>query len=115
MKIVLYINLLRFISSITVAIYGTHIHHYFYCSSTGLPDPFAKVQVDGTGQVYSTEISKSSLDPKWNAHYDLFLGRGDSVTITVWNQRKIHKGSGFLGCVRIPAQTIQSLKGAGCK
>ncbi|KAH8413862.1 hypothetical protein KR222_010508 [Zaprionus bogoriensis] len=78
-----------------------------------LPDPFAKVQVDGTGQVYSTEISKSSLDPKWNAHYDLFLGRGDSITITVWNQRKIHKGSGFLGCVRIPALTIQSLKGAG--
>ncbi|TDG40897.1 hypothetical protein AWZ03_012675 [Drosophila navojoa] len=79
----------------------------------GLPDPFAKVQVDGTGQVYSTEISKSSLDPKWNAHYDLFLGRGDSITITVWNQRKIHKGSGFLGCVRIPAATIQSLKGTG--
>ncbi|XP_068144787.1 LOW QUALITY PROTEIN: E3 ubiquitin-protein ligase Smurf1 [Drosophila tropicalis] len=78
-----------------------------------LPDPFAKVQVDGTGQVYSTEISKSSLDPKWNAHYDLFLGRGDAITITVWNQRKIHKGSGFLGCVRIPAVTIQSLKGAG--
>ncbi|XP_062127814.1 E3 ubiquitin-protein ligase Smurf1 [Drosophila sulfurigaster albostrigata] len=78
-----------------------------------LPDPFAKVQVDGTGQVYSTEISKSSLDPKWNAHYDLFLGRGDCITITVWNQRKIHKGSGFLGCVRIPALTIQSLKGAG--
>ncbi|XP_030388447.1 E3 ubiquitin-protein ligase Smurf1 [Scaptodrosophila lebanonensis] len=78
-----------------------------------LPDPFAKVHVDGTGQVYSTDISKSSLDPKWNAHYDLFLGRGDAITITVWNQRKIHKGSGFLGCVRIPAGTIQSLKGAG--
>ncbi|XP_037944611.1 E3 ubiquitin-protein ligase Smurf1 isoform X2 [Teleopsis dalmanni] len=78
-----------------------------------LPDPFAKVQVDGTAQVYSTDISKSSLDPKWNAHYDLFLSRGDAITITVWNQRKIHKGSGFLGCVRIPAPTIQSLKGAG--
>ncbi|KAH8402223.1 hypothetical protein KR009_010494 [Drosophila setifemur] len=78
-----------------------------------LPDPFAKVQVDGTGQTYSTEISKSSLDPKWNAHYDLFLGIGDAITITVWNQRKIHKGSGFLGCVRIPAFNIQSLKGAG--
>ncbi|XP_073812286.1 SMAD specific E3 ubiquitin protein ligase [Musca autumnalis] len=78
-----------------------------------LPDPFAKVQVDGTGQVYSTDISKSTLDPKWNAHYDLFLGRNDSITITVWNQRKIHKGSGFLGCVRIPSETIQRLKGAG--
>ncbi|XP_005187435.2 E3 ubiquitin-protein ligase Smurf1 [Musca domestica] len=78
-----------------------------------LPDPFAKVQVDGTGQVYSTDISKSTLDPKWNAHYDLFLGRNDSITITVWNQRKIHKSSGFLGCVRIPSETIQRLKGAG--
>ncbi|XP_032589924.1 E3 ubiquitin-protein ligase Smurf1 [Drosophila grimshawi] len=78
-----------------------------------LPDPFARVQVDGTGQTYNTEISKSSLDPKWNAHYDLFLGRGDSITITVFNQRKIHKGGGFLGCVRIPAVTIQSLKGTG--
>ncbi|EDV37005.1 uncharacterized protein Dana_GF11657 [Drosophila ananassae] len=78
-----------------------------------MPDPFAKVQVDGTGQVYTTDISKSSLDPKWNAHYDLFLGIGDAITITVWNQRKIHKSSGFLGCVRIPAFNIQSLKGAG--
>ncbi|XP_075168551.1 SMAD specific E3 ubiquitin protein ligase [Haematobia irritans] len=78
-----------------------------------LPDPFAKVQVDGTGQVYSTDTSKSTLDPKWNAHYDLFLGRSDCITITVWNHRKIHKGSGFLGCVRIPSDTIQRLKGAG--
>ncbi|XP_054739054.1 E3 ubiquitin-protein ligase Smurf1 [Anastrepha obliqua] len=78
-----------------------------------LPDPFAKVQVDGTAQVYTTDISKSSLDPKWNAHYDLFVGSNDAVTITVWNQRKIHKASGFLGCVRIPADSIQRLKGMG--
>ncbi|XP_067626943.1 E3 ubiquitin-protein ligase Smurf1 [Eurosta solidaginis] len=78
-----------------------------------LPDPFAKVQVEGTSQVYTTDISKSSLDPKWNAHYDLFVGSNDAVTITVWNQRKIHKASGFLGCVRIPAESIQRLKGMG--
>uniref|UniRef100_W8C5H1 E3 ubiquitin-protein ligase SMURF1 n=3 Tax=Ceratitis capitata TaxID=7213 RepID=W8C5H1_CERCA len=78
-----------------------------------LPDPFAKVQVDGTAQVYTTDVSKSSLDPKWNAHYDLFVGSADAVTITVWNQRKIHKASGFLGCVRIPSHSIQSLKGMG--
>lgn len=78
-----------------------------------LPDPFAKVVVEGTGQVYTTDISKSSLDPKWNAHYDLFLGRGDVIKITVWNERKIRKGGGFLGCVRIPAPIIQNLKGAG--
>uniref|UniRef100_A0A1B0AP27 E3 ubiquitin-protein ligase SMURF1 n=1 Tax=Glossina palpalis gambiensis TaxID=67801 RepID=A0A1B0AP27_9MUSC len=80
-----------------------------------LPDPFAKIQVEGSGsaQVFSTDVCKSTLDPKWNAHYDLFLGRTDVITITVWNQRKIHKGSGFLGCLRISPEMIQRLKGAG--
>ncbi|XP_011184621.2 E3 ubiquitin-protein ligase Smurf1 isoform X1 [Zeugodacus cucurbitae] len=78
-----------------------------------LPDPCAKVLVDGTAQTYTTDVSKSTLDPKWNAHYDLFIGSNDAVTITVWNHRKIHKASGFLGCVRIPADSIQKLKGMG--
>uniref|UniRef100_A0A1L8DTI7 E3 ubiquitin-protein ligase SMURF1 n=1 Tax=Nyssomyia neivai TaxID=330878 RepID=A0A1L8DTI7_9DIPT len=80
-----------------------------------LPDPFAKVSVDGTGQVHSTETCKASLDPKWNSHYDLYLGGKDAITISVWNYRKIHKrhGSGFLGCVRIQAEMIQCLKDSG--
>ncbi|XP_055380925.1 E3 ubiquitin-protein ligase Smurf1 [Condylostylus longicornis] len=78
-----------------------------------LPDPFAKISVDGTGQVYTTDPCKASVDPKWNNNYDLYLGRGDGITITVWNHRKIRKGGGFLGCVRIPASTIQRLKDAG--
>ncbi|XP_031639629.1 E3 ubiquitin-protein ligase SMURF1 [Contarinia nasturtii] len=79
------------------------------------PDPFVKISVDGTGQVYTTEPSKATLCPKWNTHYDLFLGRGDGITISVWNHRKIHKkqGGGFLGCVRISAATIQRLKDTG--
>lgn len=40
-------------------------------SVTGLPDPFAKVVVDGSGQCHSTDTVKSTLDPKWNQHYDL--------------------------------------------
>lgn len=82
-----------------------------------MPDPFAKISVDGTGQVYSTEICKASLDPKWNTHYDLFINPGDAITISVWNQRKLHKkhGSAFLGCVRIPSSSIQRLKDTGCK
>lgn len=73
--------------------------------------------MDGTGQVYTTEPAKATLYPKWNTHYDLFLGRGDGITISVWNHRKIHKkqGGGFLGCVRISAATIQRLKDTGCK
>ena len=38
---------------------------------TGLPDPFAKVTIDGSGQCHSTESCKNTLDPKWNQHFDL--------------------------------------------
>lgn len=81
-----------------------------------MPDPFAKVTVDGTsGQMYTTEIQKASLDPRWNAHFDLFIGSKDTITISVWNQRKIHKkhAAAFLGCVRIPHNSIMRLKDTG--
>ncbi|KAL0841371.1 hypothetical protein ABMA28_015068 [Loxostege sticticalis] len=82
---------------------------------TSLPDPFAKISVDGSGQVYSTNAVKATLDPKWNTHYDLYLTKGDGITISVWNQRKVHKrqGSGFLGCVRIQPSTVHKLKDTG--
>ncbi|XP_008555087.1 E3 ubiquitin-protein ligase SMURF2 [Microplitis demolitor] len=80
-----------------------------------LPDPFAKVTVDGSGQCHSTDTCKATLDPKWNQHYDLYIGKNDGITISVWNHRKIHKkqGGGFLGCVRILSNTIQRLKDTG--
>ncbi|KAF7993940.1 hypothetical protein HCN44_011209 [Aphidius gifuensis] len=80
-----------------------------------LPDPFAKVIVDGSGQCHSTETCKATLDPKWNQHYDLYIGKNDGITISVWNHRKIHKkqGGGFLGCVKIQSSTIQRLKDTG--
>ncbi|XP_059047101.1 E3 ubiquitin-protein ligase SMURF1 [Achroia grisella] len=80
-----------------------------------LPDPFAKISVDGSGQVYSTNSVKATLDPKWNTHYDLYLTKGDGITISIWNQRKIHKrqGSGFLGCVCIQPSTVHKLKDTG--
>ncbi|XP_033123760.1 E3 ubiquitin-protein ligase SMURF2-like [Anneissia japonica] len=80
-----------------------------------LPDAFAKVVVDGSGQCHSTGTCKGTLDPKWNQHYDLFVGKNDSITISVWNHRKIHKkqGAGFLGCVRILSNAIQRLKDTG--
>lgn len=37
----------------------------------GLPDPFAKITVDGSGQCHSTHTCKATLDPMWNQHYDL--------------------------------------------
>ncbi|CAG9786085.1 unnamed protein product [Diatraea saccharalis] len=80
-----------------------------------LPDPFAKITVDGSGQIYTTNAVKATLDPKWNTHYDLYLTKGDGITISVWNQRKVHKrqGSGFLGCVRIQPSTVHKLKDTG--
>ncbi|XP_018595509.1 E3 ubiquitin-protein ligase SMURF1-like isoform X1 [Scleropages formosus] len=80
-----------------------------------LPDPFAKVVVDGSGQCHSTDTVKSSLDPKWNQYYDLYIGKSDSITISVWNQKKIHKkhGAGFLGCVRLLSNAISRLKDTG--
>ncbi|ELT97416.1 hypothetical protein CAPTEDRAFT_153266 [Capitella teleta] len=80
-----------------------------------LPDPFAKISVDGSGQCHSTETCRNTLDPKWNQHYDLYLGQKDSITVSIWNHKKIHKkqGAGFLGCVRIMSNAIQRLKDTG--
>uniref|UniRef100_A0A665VQY7 HECT-type E3 ubiquitin transferase n=1 Tax=Echeneis naucrates TaxID=173247 RepID=A0A665VQY7_ECHNA len=80
-----------------------------------LPDPFAKVVVDGSGQCHSTDTVRNTLDPKWNQHYDLYIGKADSITISVWNHKKIHKkqGAGFLGCVRLLSSAINRLKDTG--
>ncbi|KPP77265.1 E3 ubiquitin-protein ligase SMURF2-like, partial [Scleropages formosus] len=80
-----------------------------------LPDPFAKVVVDGSGQCHSTDTVRNTLDPKWNQHYDLYIGKSDSITISVWNHKKIHKkqGAGFLGCVRLLSNAISRLKDTG--
>uniref|UniRef100_A0A8C4HQ92 HECT-type E3 ubiquitin transferase n=1 Tax=Dicentrarchus labrax TaxID=13489 RepID=A0A8C4HQ92_DICLA len=82
-----------------------------------LPDPFAKVVVDGSGQCHSTDTVRNTLDPKWNQHYDLYIGKADSITISVWNHKKIHKkqGAGFLGCVRLLSNAINRIKDTGCK
>ena len=49
--------------------------------------------------------------------YYRYVGPKDSITISVWNHKKIHKkqGAGFLGCVQIKSNAIQQLKDTGCK
>ncbi|XP_072916770.1 E3 ubiquitin-protein ligase SMURF1 isoform X2 [Hemitrygon akajei] len=88
---------------------------FIYLPCTGLPDPFAKIIVDGSGQCHSTDTVKNTLDPKWNQHYDLYIGKADSITISIWNHKKIHKkqGAGFLGCVRLLSNAISRLKDTG--
>ncbi|XP_037074031.1 E3 ubiquitin-protein ligase SMURF2-like [Pollicipes pollicipes] len=80
-----------------------------------LPDPFAKISVDGSGQCHCTEPCHATLSPKWNKHFDLYIGKNDTIVISVWNNRKVHKrqGGGFLGCVRIRSNVIQQLKDTG--
>lgn len=46
-----------------------------------------------------------------------YIGKTDSITISVWNHKKIHKkqGAGFLGCIRLLSNAISRLKDTGCK
>lgn len=46
-----------------------------------------------------------------------YIGKADSITISVWNHKKIHKkqGAGFLGCVRLLSNAINRLIDTGCK
>lgn len=46
-----------------------------------------------------------------------YIGKTDSITISVWNHKKIHKkqGAGFLGCVRLLSNAISRLKDTGCE
>nr|CAI5822537.1 unnamed protein product [Callosobruchus analis] len=66
-----------FINSINL--YSTFFQQF---SLVGLPDPFAKISVDGSGQCHSTETVKNTLDPKWNSHYDLYISNTDTITIS---------------------------------
>lgn len=54
------------------------------CVHAGLPDPFAKVVVDGSGQCHSTDTVKSTLDPKWNQHYDLWVSCTTTYTLNTF-------------------------------
>lgn len=49
--------------------------------------------------------------------FNSYIGKLDSITISVWNHKKIHKkqGAGFLGCVRLLSNVINRLKDTGCK
>jgi hypothetical protein len=42
-----------------------------------------------------------------------YVSRADSITISVWNQKSVHKRRGFLGCVKLLASAIQRLKDTG--
>ena len=77
-----------------------------------------------SGQSHATESCKNTLDPKWNVYYDLLLSSEDAITISVWNDKKIHSkkdgsliklnnAGAFLGCVKLLSSAIQRLKDTG--
>ena len=86
-----------------------------------LPDPFVKVHVDGSGQSHVTEAGKNTLDPKWNVHYDLYVGSNDAITISVWNDKKVgikslfypHYDLKWVHSISISHFSIRSTKEAG--
>ncbi|KAK7575962.1 hypothetical protein V9T40_012248 [Parthenolecanium corni] len=56
-----------------------------------------------------------SLENFENLRSSRYIGKGDGITISIWNHKKVQKkqGGGFLGCVRILNGTIQKLKDTG--
>ena len=74
-----------------------------------LPDPFVKVSVDGTGQTHTTDSCRNTLDPKWNQHYDLYISKTDAVTISVWNDKKVHKKSWSNSDILVDSQALQMM------
>lgn len=80
-----------------------------------MPDPFCRVEVDGTRQQFVTEVCRDTLKPKWNIFFDLTLSFTNSITITIFNNKRETRrpGSGFMGCVRIMPNMIQTLRDTG--
>ena len=50
-------------------------------------------------------------------HTYSLLSHSDSIIISIWNSKKVHKrqGAGFLGCVKLSPAGISKLKDTGCK
>uniref|UniRef100_A0A8C3UFV0 HECT-type E3 ubiquitin transferase n=1 Tax=Catharus ustulatus TaxID=91951 RepID=A0A8C3UFV0_CATUS len=63
----------------------------------------------------SSECSVSAIDSAVCSTFFRYIGKSDSITISVWNHKKIHKkqGAGFLGCVRLLSNAINRLKDTG--
>uniref|UniRef100_A0A8C6Z8D7 HECT-type E3 ubiquitin transferase n=1 Tax=Nothoprocta perdicaria TaxID=30464 RepID=A0A8C6Z8D7_NOTPE len=79
----------------------------FYCQGWFFPLPFMS---SGVSSRYLGSVIHSAL-----FHIFRYIGKSDSITISVWNHKKIHKkqGAGFLGCVRLLSNAINRLKDTG--
>ncbi|KAJ7644179.1 hypothetical protein FB45DRAFT_897156 [Roridomyces roridus] len=81
--------------------------------STGLPDPFVVLSVDGE-QTNTTAVVRRSLNPSWNENFDVVLRDSSMIAIQVFDNRKFRKrDQGFLGVINIPA--TEALAAAGMR
>ncbi|KAG5853750.1 hypothetical protein ANANG_G00029600 [Anguilla anguilla] len=70
---------------------------------------------DDSFSFVSLRVSASTFSPTTLGFPKIYIGKSDSITISVWNHKKIHKkqGAGFLGCVRLLSNAINRLKDTG--
>ncbi|KAJ2930924.1 hypothetical protein H1R20_g6189, partial [Candolleomyces eurysporus] len=69
-----------------------------------LPDPFAVLTVDGE-QTSTTGITRRTLSPVWNEHFDVSVRDSSMIAIQIFDHKKFKKrDQGFLGVINITAQ-----------
>lgn len=80
------------------------------------PSPFCRIAIDGSGHVIQSRTIVQSVDPRFDQDFDLALSRRDSITISVWDQRKIHKSDkrkSTLGLVNLSPSAIARTRNKG--
>ncbi|KAK3682107.1 hypothetical protein B0T22DRAFT_276098 [Podospora appendiculata] len=65
------------------------------------PDPFAVATINGD-QTKTTQVSKRTLNPYWNEHFDFKVNEDSILAVQVFDQKKFKKkDQGFLGVINI--------------
>lgn len=67
--------------------------------------------------MYNPQSSQTTVIVCCHCILSSFLSRTDSISISIWNYKKVHKrqGAGFLGCVRLSATMISRIRDTGCE
>eukprot|EP00917_Polyrhabdina_sp_WS-2016_P012166 GHVP01026768.1.p1 GENE.GHVP01026768.1~~GHVP01026768.1.p1 ORF type:complete len:633 (+),score=112.38 GHVP01026768.1:174-2072(+) len=71
--------------------------------STGFlykPDPFVVIGIDAH-TLMETRPVRSTCNPRWEEEFMLPIGLGETLTIQVFDNKKKHKKSGFLGVLNL--------------
>jgi len=80
------------------------------------PSPFCRVAIDATGHVIQSKTVAQTTEPRFEQDFDLALSKRDSITISVWDQRKLHKSDkrkSALGLVKLSSAAILRARNKG--